>query len=94
MIRIAVLPIMKGKNYPTAGDTLYQIIINSVDEVDKVILDLKGVPMLPSMFLNTSIGRMIEERGVSFVKQKFSFANIKASDAMRLRDYVNRFAKN
>lgn len=94
MIRIAILPIMQGRDYPAAGDALYQIIVNNIDDADKFVLDMRNVPMLPSMFLNTSIGRLIDEKGVSFVKEKFAFTNIKASDATRIRDYVNRFVHN
>ena len=94
MISIAILPIMQDRDYPAAGDALYQFIVNNIDNADKFVLDMRDVPMLPSMFLNTSLGRLIDEKGVSFVKEKFAFTNIKASDAARLRDYVNRFVHN
>lgn len=92
MISISVLPIMNGRDYPSAGDALYVVIMQSIQKQDKVVLDLAGVSMLPSMFLNTSIGRIINEKGIPFVKEKISFSNIKASDAQRLTDYIRRFA--
>ena len=90
MISISVLPIMQKNDYPTAGDVLYNLILQSIDE-DKIILDMKDVSLMPSMFLNMFLGRLINEKGVSFVREKFTFSNIKASDANRIKEYVGRF---
>lgn len=92
MITISVLPIMNGKDYPSAGESLYVVIMQNVQNQDKIVLDMSGVSMLPSMFLNTSLGRIITEQGAPYVKEKISFSNIKASDAQRLTDYIRRFA--
>lgn len=91
MISITVFPIMQGNDYPTAGNLLYGMIMKDIDREDKIVLNMEGVSLIPSMFLNTSLGRIIHERGVPFVKAKFGFSNIKASDANRIRDYVGRF---
>lgn len=91
MASITVLPIMQGHDYPTAGSVLYGIIMERIDSEDRIILDMSGVSLIPSMFLNTSIGRIIREKGVGFVKSKFGFSHIKVSDANRIRDYVKRF---
>lgn len=93
MISITVSPIMQGKDYPTAGSILYGVIMKSIDE-DRIILDMKDVALVPSMFLNTSIGRIISEQGVAFVRSKLGFTNIKVSDANRIKDYVKRFEQN
>ena len=45
------------------------------------------------MFLNVSIGRLISERGVAFIKEKIGFSNITASQAQRIKEYVERFDK-
>ena len=82
---------MQGNDYPTAGELLYGIIMKDIDSEDRIVLDMEGVSLIPSMFLNTSLGRIIRERGVPFVKAKLGFANIKASDANRIREYVGRF---
>ena len=91
MITIAVLPIMNGKDFPAAGEALYLVIMKNIDIQDRIVLNMEGVPLLPSMFLNTSIGRIINERGVDYLKSKITFSNIKASDANRVREYVQRF---
>ena len=83
---------MDGTDYPTSGNILYSIIESKVNDVDTIVLDMEGVRLIPSMFLNTSIGRIIAERGVDFLKEKITFANIKPSDAARVRDYVRRMS--
>ena len=87
---IQVNNIMEGIDYPTSGNILYSIIISKADIVDSIILDMTGVKLMPSVFLNTSIGRIISEKGVDFLKNKISFKNIRTSDVARLKDYVNR----
>ena len=82
---------MSGRDYPTAGDSLYVSIKPKLDSGDKVVLDMSDVPFLPSMFLNVSIGRLIKETSVDYVKNNITFRNIRLSDAQRVRDYVERF---
>lgn len=57
MCSIKILPIMSGRTYPDAGALLYDRIAPILDTEDSIILDLEGVDLLPSMFLNVSIGR-------------------------------------
>lgn len=81
---------MKDRSYPDAGKALYDAILLSLDS-DKIILDFNGISSVPSMFLNVSIGRLISERGVSFIKGKIGFSNITASQVQRIKEYVDRF---
>lgn len=90
-MKIAVYYLMLNNDYPTAGALLYQKIVGSEDECDKIVLDMDGVSLLPSMFLNPSLGRLIKEKGLPYLKDKISFVNIKASDSRRLKEYVARF---
>lgn len=92
MVSISVFPIMRENDYPTAGDVVYGLIMKNIDSADIITLDMKGVSLIPSMFLNTSLGRIIQERGLDFVKAKLTFTNIKSSDANRIKAYVGRFS--
>ena len=92
MYTIKVCDIMQGADFPTSGKILYSIISSKIDDVDTIVLDMSDVPLIPSMFLNTSIGRIITERGPEFLKSKITFQNIKASDAARVKDYVKRMS--
>lgn len=87
-MRIVIKDILNGRNYPDAGVCLYDIMMNNIDSTDKFVWDLSGVSELPSMFLNVSMGRLIKEKGESFVKSHISFANITKSQIDRIIKYV------
>ena len=55
MCTIRLYDIMEGKDFPDAGNCLYDLIIKSKNTSDKIVIDLEGVTSLPSMFLNVSI---------------------------------------
>ena len=88
---ISVYLIMLNRDYPTAGDMLYQQIEENKD-TNRIVLDMEGVSLLPSMFLNPSLGRIIREKGVDYLKSKLVFTNISVSDSRRIKEYVERFA--
>ena len=88
---ISVYLIMLNRDYPTAGELLYQQIVQSKED-SKIILDMNGVSLLPSMFLNPSLGRIIRENGVEYLKSKLVFTNISVGDSRRIKEYVQRFA--
>ena len=89
--RISVSTIFQGRNYPDAGDLLYSVLNDNLDKQDRIILDFKDVTLVPSMFLNTSLGKIIGERGAGIIRQKIAFSNISASQIAHIREYVQRF---
>ena len=89
--RISVSTIFQGRNYPDAGDVLYSVLNDNLDKQDRIILDFKDVTLVPSMFLNTSLGKIIGERGAGIISQKIAFSNISASQIAHIREYVQRF---
>lgn len=80
---------MKGRTFPDAGSALFDMINPALDAGDRVILDMKGVDIMPSMFLNPSIGRIVKERGISTMS-RFTFRNISKNQMERLRTYVSK----
>ena len=89
--RISVSTIFQGRNYPDAGDVLYSVLNDNLDKQDRIILDFKDATLVPSMFLNTSLGKIIGERGAGIIRQKIAFSNISASQIAHIREYVQRF---
>ena len=89
-IIIPVSTILSNNDYPTAGDLLYKQIMRGLD-CTSIVLDMNGVSLLPSMFLNPSLGRIIKENGVGFVKNRIMFINIKSGDSKMIIEYVKRF---
>lgn len=91
MCSIRVYTLLKDRSYPEAGVALYEMILSKLNE-EKIVLDLSDVVSLPSMFLNTSIGRFIDTHGVELLRKKVSFSNITASQASRIKEYINRIS--
>ena len=93
MCSINLQTLMANKTYPEAGMVLYNILADKIRTEDKIILDMEGVVSLPSMFLNTSIGRFIETFGMDLLREKISFAKISATQANRIKEYISRLAE-
>lgn len=92
MRTIKVVELMQNRTYPEAGAALYALMERYMDEKDqKIDLDLTGVEVLPSMFLNMSIGRYIESYGYKELQKRLSFSSITKSQAERIKDYVSKY---
>lgn len=91
MCTISINSLLIDNDYPTAGSILYDQIIANYDCEDHFNLDLKDVEMLPSMFLNTSLGKLINEKGKTSLK-KIRFINLTKTQADRIKDYVNKIS--
>lgn len=88
---ISVSEIMQGRTYPSAGECLYGILVSHFDQNDKIVLDLKDVDLVPSMFLNTSIGRLINERGLESVRKRLAFRNASQGQIHKIKNYVHSY---
>ena len=94
MCTIRLSEVLYGKDYPEAGASLYEIIMQNKDSADKIVISMEGVSSIPSMFLNVSIGRYIEEFGIESLRSKISFSKITKAQAVRLRDYIDKMSKH
>ncbi len=90
MCTINIFELLENQSYPQAGDALYARMLHELERENKVVLDMSGVDSLPSMFLNTSIGRYINEYGFDKLREKMSFSNIGASQAQRIKEYIQK----
>ncbi len=79
------------KNLPDAGAKFYDIVKDAFDQSAKVVVDMKQVTALPSIFLNVSIGRIIEDYGIDKLRQNLSFINITKAQAMRFKEYATNY---
>lgn len=80
--------VLSGRDYPDAGNALYDLILTHKDK-DKIVIDLEGISSLPSMFLNVSIGRYVEEFGIESLKKTISFRKITKQQADRIVKYLS-----
>ena len=69
MCSINIQTLLEGKTYPQAGAELYDILVQKMDE-PKIVLDMTGVSILPSMFLNMSIGKFIDNLPICVVNRR------------------------
>ena len=92
MCTIDIQQIIKNRTYPDAGEVLYDVMVKTFNTGDILTINMEGVSALPSMFLNTSLGRYIEENGADAIKGKLSFKNITRSQVVRLQDYIKRMS--
>lgn len=80
------------KETTDAGTTLYNEIKAQISSDNKAVIDMTGVTSLSSVFLNVSIGRIIDDYGMKRLKDSVSFINITQQQAKRLTEYLERYS--
>ncbi|WP_028896517.1 STAS-like domain-containing protein [Prevotella sp. HUN102] len=78
-------------NLPDAGKVLYEMLIKAINKGEKVTANMEEVSSLPSIFLNVSLGKIIDEYGIETLKKHIQFVKITKSQALRLKDYLERY---
>lgn len=74
-----------------ASNSFYDSIKQDISNNEKVSVYMDGVISLPSVSLNISLGRIIDEEGKDKLKQYVGFVRITKQQAIRLRDYLQRY---
>ena len=92
MCKIIIKDILKDNDYPQAGGYVFDVMEKCIPNGETVTLNMEGVEVLPSMFLNASIGRYVEKYGIASLKGRLSFEKILSSLLTRIKDYLNRIA--
>lgn len=83
--------LQQNKDFAAAGNALYQSIKKAMSNNEVLSVNMEGVTSLPSIFLNASFGRIIDEEGKDRLKQSVGFVRITRQQALRLRDYLQRY---
>ena len=63
------------------GGAVYEKLKIALEADRAVELDFAGIDMLISAFLNAAIGKLVQSRNISEIKERIHFANIGAEDA-------------
>ncbi len=93
MRKIQLLDIMKSRDILSdAGVVFYKELISALSSSDKVTVDMTGVNSMPSVFLNVSIGRLIDEKGIDALRNNVAFAMITKQQALRLKEYIEKYS--
>lgn len=81
-----------SKDAADAGTSLYSQIKLLIDSNNKAVIDMTGVTSISSVFMNVSIGRIIDEYGMDTLRKTVSFSNITQQQAKRLKEYLERYS--
>lgn len=92
MCTIKLNSILTNHTFPDAGVELFDLISSYASQCDKVVIDMTDVISIPSILLNVSLGRFIEEQGIDKLKSIVQFSNISSVQAKRLQDYINKMS--
>ena len=90
MCTVILKDIIRDCSFPEAGNKLFAILCENLANGQQIIINMEGVSSLPSMFLNTSFGQYIEQKGKASLSN-VSFHKISQQQALRLKDYIARF---
>ena len=92
MCTINIKEVLESQNsLPNAGKILYNTIVDAIASDDKGVANMEGVSSLPSVFLNVSIGKIIDEYDMETLKSHIMFSKITRHQADRLKDYLLRY---
>jgi hypothetical protein len=83
--------LQQSEDLSVAGNSFYNSIKQAISNNDKLSVNMDGVTSLPSVFLNISLGRIIDEEGKDKLKQYVGFVRITKQQAIRLSDYLQRY---
>lgn len=76
---------------PHAGAMFYDKVKEAFSNSTNVVVDMEEVTALPSIFLNVSIGKIIDEYGIDRLKSSMSFSKITKAQAQRLKEYLVKY---
>ena len=79
---------MSSKILSDAGTMFYKELISALSASEKVTV----VNSMPSVFLNVSIGRLIDEKGIGAIRNNVAFTMITKQQALRLKEYIEKYS--
>ena len=89
---IIVRDICKGTFTNADGFALYCAILKVLDVSDSIILSFNGISAVSSSFLNSSIGNIIDEKGMDVLKNKLKITHYTLSLANDLKKYIAQYS--
>ncbi|MDE6270546.1 MAG: STAS-like domain-containing protein [Muribaculaceae bacterium] len=74
-----------------SGSILYDEMKSRIAAGEKIVVDMQDASSLPSIFLNVSFGRIIDEYGAGVISNFVSFVKITRTQAERLQKYIQKY---
>lgn len=91
MDKIDIKQLMDSASYPDAGYMLYQKAKPMIEAGGVVRMDLTDVTSLPTLFMNMSFGKLINDFGKEKVMASLKFYSITKVQLERIKKYFDRF---
>lgn len=90
-IDISLKDILKDKTHPEAGIEVFKVAEKAILNDDKVSIDMEDIVAVPTSFMNTSFGDLINLFGFDETKKVFHFKNIRKTQLERFRKYFSDY---
>ena len=90
-MNVILKEILKNKSYTDCGYDLYAIAESAIEVGDTVSLDMQDVQSVPTLFMNTSFGELIDKYGIEKTKRLFLFNNVSKSLIERIQSYFDKY---
>ncbi len=91
MKTVLINNIISEKTLVQSGNLLFDEIYKCINTNEKLIIDMKGVSSLPSIFMNVSFGRFIDNYGLERLLSTIKIINITKTQAERISSYFKRY---
>ena len=82
MCTIKLNTIMRSDDFVASGGLLFNKMKAAIENADRVVVDMEDVTSLPSMFLNVSFGKFIDEYVVDRLTKQ---------QPERISDYIEKY---
>lgn len=93
MKQVTLNDLLQGLTYPEAGSKFYDILREVITVNETIQVNMEGVTGLPTMFMNTSFGKIMSEFGVERLKKSMIFKNISKVQIERIGKYFKDYTE-
>jgi len=93
MCRIVLKDIISQGNFPDSGRIFHDMLKSYLDQKRTIVIDMSEVVSLPTLFMNTSFGVIIDECGADILKKNVKFDNIGKSQMFRIQKYFDDYTQ-
>jgi hypothetical protein len=91
MVVIILQDLLNSYSYSESGKKVFDTAIKAISEQEIVVIDMISVDSVPTNFMNTSFGSLIDIFGIEKTKKTFKFRNILKSQLERIQKYFNDY---
>ena len=91
MTTILLSDILNNNDYANGGTVVYDIAQMAISNNDIIVIDMQNVDSFPTVFMNTSFGKLMDNFGVDRTKKSFRFKNILKTQVERISKYFSDY---